>query len=644
MAAGERVVRIILTGESGGLVKSFEVAGVAAETARGKFETMQKVGKGMSSVGSTMTRMAVPLVAFGAYAVKASMNYQQAMTRISTQTSMSTKNAAGVASHFNKLSGQVGFSSSQLAEGLYPIASEGLKGAKALDALTAAAKGAQIGGDSLTSTASALSSVLGAGAKDIHSASEAMVVMERSAGLGKMKLSDLTDAMSTGVVSEATGMGLGFRDLGAALGAMTKQGVPAEQEASRLKLSLTKMAAPTGVALKQVRALGLGQFQLASDLRKPNGMITALRDLRSHLQGLSPNEQNQALANMFGQSRGLSNIRGLLRALPVMTNIRGQLSQATGSQFAGRWKEQLQTPAQKFANVMAEVKTSVTNFGTAIMPIVTAILPRLTKDITGLVGWMSHLPKPVREGVVGFTAFLAIGGPTLIFIGKLVTAVGTVGKAMEAMKIVTIATSTVMKASLIGLVVFALVEMLTHLQTTKRIALEVFDGIKTAVVLFGRALGKIFTGIYHVITWPFIKAFALIKNGLRDIMKVPGSILHGAGSVLHTLSFGALSTGGPVKPRYLAMGGPSGTDTVPGWLTPGEFVLNRAATSRIGMPALEAMNRGGSLESEVRIAPAPVTINLDSRTIWRGLMQFAASRQARGTGLVGGGMMTGATG
>jgi len=47
--------------------------------------------------------------------------------------------------------------------------------------------------------------------------------------------------------------------------------------------------------------------------------------------------------------------------------------------------------------------------------------------------------------------------------------------------------------------------------------------------------------------------------------------------------------------RRKAMGGPIGTDTVPAWLTPGEFVVNARDTAR-NMPALVYANAGGAIE------------------------------------------------
>ncbi|MBT8159325.1 MULTISPECIES: hypothetical protein [Arthrobacter] len=71
-------------------------------------------------------------------------------------------------------------------------------------------------------------------------------------------------------------------------------------------------------------------------------------------------------------------------------------------------------------------------------------------------------------------------------------------------------------------------------------------------------------------------------------------------------SFLGYAHGGSVA--YLATGGhpgePRGTDTVPAWLTPREFVVKRASAESIGLPALNYMNQTGQLPPQ-QGAPAP---------------------------------------
>jgi len=59
---------------------------------------------------------------------------------------------------------------------------------------------------------------------------------------------------------------------------------------------------------------------------------------------------------------------------------------------------------------------------------------------------------------------------------------------------------------------------------------------------------------------------------------------------------GSYSTGGPIS--YLAAGGvggvhpgmPKGTDTVPAWLTPGEYVIKKQAVDRYGVDFFDSLN------------------------------------------------------
>ena len=60
---------------------------------------------------------------------------------------------------------------------------------------------------------------------------------------------------------------------------------------------------------------------------------------------------------------------------------------------------------------------------------------------------------------------------------------------------------------------------------------------------------------------------------------------------------GAYSAGGPVRRSFNEGGhisGPTGTDTVSAWLTPGEFVVNAGATQR-NAAWLDAINEGATL-------------------------------------------------
>jgi TP901 family phage tail tape measure protein len=394
--------------------------GTVLERTGHKWESM---GASMTSLGHSLSRLSLPILAIGGYAIKSAISFQSSMTLIQTQAKASASEVSEMSGAILRIKG-LGEGPNELAEALYPIESVGLRGKKALEALSAAAKGAQISGAGLTETADTLAGTLKVGFYDIHNASSAMAAMNAVVGLGKMHLNELNAALGTRVLTTAKAAGLGFRDVGAAIDSMTKQNVPAQQEATALKLTLTQMTAPTGLAERALKKVGLSQFSLANDLRKPQGLIVALRDLRFHLSRLSKDEQSLALSNIFGKSKGSSNVIGLLNALPEMETVRTELGRMGEAQLNQAFGVRQKDAAFQLAEAVGQLKKALTSLGGVLMPVVIPDLVKMAGALQSGVEWFKKLPSPLRDAAVGFGGILAVAGPTLIFLGSMTTAVG----------------------------------------------------------------------------------------------------------------------------------------------------------------------------------------------------------------------------
>jgi len=93
----------------------------------------------------------------------------------------------------------------------------------------------------------------------------------------------------------------------------------------------------------------------------------------------------------------------------------------------------------------------------------------------------------------------------------------------------------------------------------------------------------------------------LNMSSIRSASQRPTSSSYGAG-ILQGGSFGSedrglIGAGGTMLPKNYAVGGSipyaAGVDTIPSMLSGGEFVMNAAATQRIGRGNLDALNSGG---------------------------------------------------
>ena len=427
---GDRYVKIYITGNATSAIKAMRDTGSAAKetesalTKSGK--SMQAAGSRISSFGHSLAAVSLPLALVGGYAIKSAMSFQSSMTLLQTQAGMSAKEVKRLESSVLGLAGKTAQSPEELAKGMYPIASVGLRGAKALEALKASAIGARVGNASLTETANAVAGAMRVQMRDVHGAGDAMSVMSQIVGLGKMKMEDLTGAMATGILPQAKLVGLGFRDVGAALDAMTRQGVPASTEATRLRMNLTQMVAPSGAALKALHSIGLEQFSLAKAMHGPQGLVEALALLRSHLSGLSSERQALVLSEAFGKSRGSANILGLLNALPEMEKIRTQLNKAGGKQLEQAWGATQKDSAVKMAKALDGLKAALITFGGVLIPVVIPAIEKLAKAVEKVTDWFGKLPKPLRDAGVYFGLFLVAASPLIIFFGRLLSAGGAV--------------------------------------------------------------------------------------------------------------------------------------------------------------------------------------------------------------------------
>ena len=440
----DRTIRVVLTVDSLGAVKGFDAVTVAAEETAAatdkaqasisrsvsslgqRLSGLKSVGSQLKSTGQAMTSLAVPILAVGGYSIYAASQFGKSMMLMRTQVGLTAQQTGQFQKQILAMAGTVGQSPDALAQALYPIVSVGLRGSQALDALKAAAQGADVSGANLADTADVIAGALRTQMRDVTSASQAMAILNATVTEGKMHLQDLVGAISTGILPEAKNFGLGLKDIGVALAALTREGIPAETAATRMRLALTKMAAPTGATLKAFEAMGLSQQTLANDMRE-HGLLAALVDLESHLSKFSPNARNILLAEAFGGSRSSATVMSMLNAIPSMQQIAPKIMGAGAGALQSGMQVWGHTISGEFAKAIASIQSSIIGLGQALAPMVAQWLPKLVSLISGAVRWFAGLPHPIQEVVMYLTAFLAIGGPIIWMVGTLITAVSALG-------------------------------------------------------------------------------------------------------------------------------------------------------------------------------------------------------------------------
>ncbi len=549
-------------------------------------------------------------------AVKQFSSFQSQMERLRTLTNATQGEVGRMSKGILGMAVSVGTGPNSLAEALYHIESAGFRGKAALDALRVSAMGAKMGGADLTSTTTAMLAVMVAGFKGVNSLKQAMGELRSTVGAGDMTFEDLNDALSTGILATMKVLGLRVIDTGAALATLGDNNIRGAAAATRLRMGLMMLIHPSKAATEVIEGLHMKQLQLAEDLRKPNGLLVMLKDLRSHLGGLSDTQKASDLAAIFGGGR---NSAAMLTLLNQMSRLEEKYKVVGkgGRQFNSDWKATTRTLSFFIDQVKALADVALVKLGGALAWVINLVR-----------GWIEALErgKVWAVAVAGAVTFLA-GTALISLVGAFFASSAAATLFGAALWLLT----SIPIMLLFAAIAVAIYELITNFSTVKKVAVDAWHWIETAAqnafnwikghwplvlailtgpfglaVLFivkhfdaieGAAGGVIkwLKGAWHdiwkVITWPFEQGAKIIGGVFNWIVShvewavhqigkligkvlgpikaiggfvgnVGGGVLHAGGSVLHDLGIPGLATGGLVTGSGVALVGEHGPELV----------------------------------------------------------------------------------
>ncbi len=227
------------------------------------------------------------------------------MSLLVTSAGESQKNIKMVSDGILKMSVDTGTSTKQLGAGMYYIESAGFHAADALKVLGVAAMGAKTENADLATVARAVTGVM----TDYHmkagDAAQAMNGLIATVQNGKTNLHDLSASMGN-VLPIASALGISFPQVAGAMDTMTNANMTARQASQNLAHVLLALSAPSGIAVKSMKSVGLSA-QGVKDALDNQGLPQALQMIEDHVGKKFPAssvEYETALKNILGGQVG----------------------------------------------------------------------------------------------------------------------------------------------------------------------------------------------------------------------------------------------------------------------------------------------------------------------------------------------------
>ena len=566
-------------------------------------------------------------LAIGAAAIYSTVKaaeFQTQVTRLYTAAGLTGQNVSKVSQEIIKVGNATGFTGTQIAEAMYHPVSAGLSLKTSLAAVTYGAQLANIHGANLNDTMYALSSVMKAFNVNAGGAGNTAALLNAIVGQGDMRFQDFNQSVKNWAPTGAA-MGISIRSMGAGLAYLTDRGNSAEVASTRLTMGLSMATAGSKAANEYMKDLGLttGSLDLknkslqatmlagglstnkfAADLKKPDGLYVALKDMQDafHKAGLSSAQADTVMAKIFGGGRSDKAIVSLMSHLDGVKQKYESIGKGVANYGRDVAKEQA-TTEQKWKDTKAALSNLSITFGSVLLPAVTRILGVLDKflvnleknkggarELAGVIGGVlavvvaDKLVRSVEGGVKALGHLWETGGKVITLMGKIPGAVssvvGVIGKigsgVGKAFGVIVSAARTAFTAIAeaaaanpviaiiigIALLVVAFVELWKHCKAFRDFWKDIWRDIKGAFdVAFGwikthwQLIAAILTGPiglavlfikdhWKQITGIFSDAWNVVKNVTRDAWNwIKGRIQEDVNGVKSILSwFGRLGS------------------------------------------------------------------------------------------------------
>lgn len=468
--------------------------------------SMDSVGKKLTSAGKSLTtKVTLPIVGIGTAAVKTSMDFESAMSKVASLSGAQGEQFDSLRDKALEMGAQTMYSATESAEALQYMALAGWNTEDMLNGLEPILKLAGAAGMDLGTASDIVTdglTAMGLSAKDAaHFADVMAVTMSKS----NTDVNQLGEAFKY-VAPLAGAMGYKIEDLSLALGLMANSGIKASQGGTSLRRVLQNLSDPTGEVAGAMKDLGISMFN-------PDGSAKSLYDLmvelRGSMRGLS--EEEQAMyANTIAGSTGLSGLLAIVNASDEdFNNLANAIYNADGAGM------------EMYDTMTNNLKGSVTELMSALESLMISVgdllVPLIKKVVSTIQGWVEHLnslDETQKQQIIQIALVVAAIGPLISIVGKLFTAISTVVKFVQALTANPVLILVAAIAAAIGGLVGTII---TNWDKTKSATENVWNGIKLFVTNVVNGLLSFIEGLFPGFKEAGANLFRGLWEGLKSV-------------------------------------------------------------------------------------------------------------------------------
>lgn len=404
--------------------RKFKVIQLSTQKMR---RSLNKFGKSARNAGRRMTvGLSAPIALAGAGIVKTAVNFEASMNRVGALSRTIVKGQVskqfdGLRDKAKELGATTAFSASEVADGMGFLAQAGFKANDIMKAISPTLDLAAASNTDLAQTADIASNIMGGFNIKAEEMTRVADVLSLVTATSNTNLEQLGEAMQD-AAPLAQKFGASLETTAAMAGLLGNIGIQGSKAGTTLKNMFTKLVKPSAKANAVLKNLGVNVADSGGKIRKTEDI---LQDFANSLKSQSQQVQLAAVSEVFG-----------LRAVAGATDLLAK-QMAEGKNPIGDFVTSLQGAdgtAKDMANTLlrgapgAFKKFTSALEGMAIAIAESGLLDTITNMALGFADIfrkIGNLSPTLLKMITLFGVLLAVGGPFLIFLGFMASAISS---------------------------------------------------------------------------------------------------------------------------------------------------------------------------------------------------------------------------
>ena len=419
-------VEALLKATDSGFVKTFKDAQEAVKTFEKKSNSMTTaVGSIMKSTGASMTKyISAPLFGVGVAAAKVGGDFEEQMSRVKAISGATGKSFDELRQQAVDLGAKTAFSAKESAAGMENLASAGFSAQEIMKAMPGLLDLAAVsGGDVALASENTATALRGFGL-EASEAGHVADVFARAAADTNAEVGDMGEALKY-VAPVANSMGISLEETAAAIGIMSDAGIKGSQAGTTLRGALSRLARPTKAMQDTMDNLGVS-FYDADGKMKP--LKTQVELLKKAFEGLTPEQQQNALVTLYGQE----SLSGMMALIDKGPDSLGKLTKSL-KDSDGAADDMARTMQDNMNSSIEQMFGAFESAAIVIQKILAPSIKKVADAISGLVEKFVSAPESTQKLVVAIGAIVAAIGPLIFMIGSVIIWINRVKVAFKAL-------------------------------------------------------------------------------------------------------------------------------------------------------------------------------------------------------------------